>query len=128
MPTTEAHSCSAVDQSFIQVAGVQMTAFRTWGGEYVSGQTDPAVLAALAQEAHMLIVRKRPQDASLVRAHSLMVAMLTEYNRAMTGLASGTGGARELQRVHVLGGHLRGVLSQAAPALGAHGCRLDTLF
>lgn len=121
------HSCSAVDRDFIETATAQMTLFRTWSADYVTGADDGAAQAAMAEEAAQLVIRKRPQDVSLDRARMLMGAMLVEYQRAVTATMPADAGA-SLQRVHDLGSALRGLLADAAPGLNAAGCTVDALF
>jgi len=121
------YGCSALDKDFVETAVAQMTAFRAWSGDYVTGGADAADQAALANEATQFIMRKHASDASLERARLLMGAMLIEYQRAVTAGTAVDAGL-SLRRVHDLGIQLRSLLAEAGPGLAKAGCNVAPLL
>lgn len=121
------HVCSAMDRDFLETAVAQMTAFRAWGAEYVTGGQEGAAQAALADEAARFIMRKHARDRSLEQARLLMGAMLIEYERAVSAPTAVDAGL-SLRRVHDLGVALRQLLADAGPALAREGCDVAPLL
>jgi hypothetical protein len=115
------HVCSAVDRDFLETAVVQMTAFRLWSGDYLTGGGDAAEQSALTDEAARLIMAKQPRDRALNQARLLLGAMLVEYRRVVEA-----GGS--FQRVRDLGVALRALLAEAGPALAREGCDVSPLL
>jgi hypothetical protein len=123
----QAHRCAAVDKDFLETAVAQMTAFRAWGADYVTGAVEGASQAQLADEAEQFIMRKHPQDPSLQQARLLMGAMLIEYQRAVTAPTAYEAGL-SLRRVHDNGVELRSLLATVGPALARVGCDVAPLL
>jgi hypothetical protein len=121
------HACTLVDRDFLVVATRQMTAFRAWSADYVTGAEDAESQAVLADEAAQDVMRKHAVDPALDRARLLMGAMFIEYERAVTAPTPAEAGG-SLQRVRDLGIALRSLLSDAGPALGDAGCDVSPLL
>lgn len=122
-----AATCSAVDKDFLETAVAQMTAFRAWGADYVTGEGEGTSQAGLAYEAERFIMRKQPKDRALAQARLLMIAMLVEYQRAVTA-PSAVGAGTSFRRVHDNGVALRTLLAQSGPALALEGCDVAPLL
>jgi hypothetical protein len=121
------YSCSAVDRDFLETAVAQMTAFRAWGADYVTGQGEGTEQAALAAEAQQMILGKHPTDRALEQSRLLMGAMLIEYQRAVTAPSALDAGT-SFRRVHDLGVSLRSLLAESGPSLAHEGCDVAPLL
>ena len=122
------HTCSVTDRAFIDTAKTNMTAIDLWGQEYLSGDATPDDVAAESARAAKIVGATAPTDASLSQARRLLVAMFTEYRRAMEQQAKHRDAGEHIFHAYGLANFAHDVLLKAEPSLGKQGCDVASLL
>jgi hypothetical protein len=122
------HTCSVTDRAFIDTAKTNMTAIDLWGQEYLAGDATPEDVAAEAARAAKIVGATSPTDPSLAQTRRLLVAMFTEYRRAMEQQAKHGDAGEHIFHAYGLANFAHDVLLQAAPALDRRGCEVASLL
>jgi hypothetical protein len=123
-----AHTCSVTDHAFIDTAETNMTAIDLWGQEYLNGDATPADVAAESGRAAKIVGGTAPTDPSLAQTRKLLVAMFTEYRKAMEQQAKHRNAGEHIFHAYGLANFAHDVLLKAEPALGKHGCDVASLL
>lgn len=110
-----AHTCSATDRQFLQVATVNVAGF------------EPATPGE-ALDAAATVRGAAPRDRSLRQAQAFFGGMLLEEGRALEAKERHEGGDADLRRAHRFAGYARAVLQESGPALSALGCDVAPLL
>src|SRR6058998_3609261 len=77
------HTCSVTDRAFIDGAKTNVDAVDLWGQQYLDGEATPGDVAAESARAAKIVGATTPTDPSLAQTRKLLVAMFTEYRKAM---------------------------------------------
>src|SRR5262249_44380338 len=77
------HTCSSADEQFIEAARTNMTAMQLWSEQYQSGDASNADVADQAETAAKIMRGTDPTDWSLRQTQRLVIAMLSEYAKAI---------------------------------------------
>jgi hypothetical protein len=123
-----AHTCSATDHAFINTAKTNMTAIDLWGQEYLSGDATPEDVAAESARAAKIVGATAPTDPSLAQTRKLLVAMFTEYRRAMEQQARHRDAGEHIFHAYGLANFAHDMLVKAEPALDKRGCDVASLL
>jgi hypothetical protein len=122
------HTCSVTDHAFIETAKTNMTAIDLWGQEYLSGDATPEDVAAESARAARIVGATAPTDPSLSQTKKLLVAMFTEYRKAMEQQAKHRDAGEHIFHAYGLANFAHDVLLKAEPALGKGGCDVASLL
>jgi hypothetical protein len=122
------HTCSVTDRAFIDTAKTNMTAIDLWGQEYLAGDATPDDVAAESARAAKIVGATAPTDPSLAQTRKLLVAMFTEYRRAMERQAKHRDAGEHIFHAYGLANFAHDVLLKAEPALGKRGCDVASLL
>jgi hypothetical protein len=123
-----AHTCSVTDRAFIDSAKTNMTAIDLWGQEYLGGDATAEDVAAESARAAKIVGATAPRDPSLAQTRKLLVAMFTEYRKAMEAQAKHRDAGEHIFHAYGLANFAHDVLLQAEPALGKRGCEVASLL
>jgi len=123
-----AHTCSATDRQFIQVARTNMTALGIWADQYQSGDAQAGDVVREAERAAKTVHGMEPTDPSLEQTRRLMFGMLTEYAKAVQLQQHKGNAGPHMYRAYGLANYAHGVLENAQPALSSRGCDLSSLL
>jgi hypothetical protein len=122
------HTCSVTDRAFLETAKTNMAAIDLWGQEYLAGDTGPGDVAAESDRAAKIVGATAPTDPSLSQTRKLLVAMFTEYRKAMEEEAKHEEGGDHIFHAYGLANFAHDVLLKAEPALGKRGCDVAALL
>jgi hypothetical protein len=122
------HTCSATDHAFIDTAKTNMTAIDLWGQEYLAGDAAPGDVAAESGRAATIVGATAPTDPSLTQTRKLLVAMFTEYRKAMEQQAKHRDAGVHIFHAYGLANFAHDVLLKAEPALDKRGCDVAALL
>ena len=122
------HNCAVTDRAFIETAKTNMAAISLWGQEYVNGDAQPSEVADQSDRAAKIVGATAPTDASLSQARRLLVAMFTEYRRAMEQQAKHRDAGEHIFHAYGLANFAHDVLLKAEPSLGKQGCDVASLL
>jgi hypothetical protein len=111
------HTCATVDQAFLQVATLNVTAF-----PLASASADDALGAAATLHA------TQPNDPSLRQARSLLGAMYAEYAAGLQAREAAQPSRQFLKRAAKFGKLARKVLGENRRALQPLGCDVAPLL
>jgi hypothetical protein len=122
------HTCSVTDRAFIDTAKTNMTALDLWGQQYLDGDAEPGDVAAESGRAAKIVGATAPTDPSLAQARKLLVAMFTEYRKAMEQQAKNRSAGDHIFHAYALANFAHDVLLKAEPALDKGGCDVASLL
>jgi len=122
------HNCAVTDEAFLDTARTNMAALSLWGQQYLDGDTDAADVAAEAQRSAKIVGATTPTDPTLGQARKLLVAMFTEYGKAMDAAAKGGESGRHVFHAYALANLTHDVLVAAQPPLARLGCDVAPLL
>jgi hypothetical protein len=122
------HTCSVTDHAFLDTAKTNMAAIDLWGQQYLDGDASPGDVAAEAGRAAKIVGGTAPTDPSLTQTRKLLVAMFTEYRKAMEEEAKRGEGGDHIFHAYGLANFAHDVLLKAEPALGKRGCDVAALL
>jgi hypothetical protein len=123
-----AHTCSVTDHAFIETAKTNMAAIDLWGQQYLAGDAPAGDVAAEAGRAAKIVGGTAPTDPSLTQTRKLLVAMFTEYRKAMEQEAKHRNAGDHIFHAYGLANFAHDVLLKAEPALGKRGCYVAPLL
>jgi hypothetical protein len=123
-----AHSCTAMDQSFIQTANVNVTALGALASEFKTGAVEPQAVAREAHDSAERVGHVRPKDPSLREAQTYLGGMFNEYGAAVALLGEGEDASARMHRAYGLANFAREVLVDAQPELQRQGCDVAPLL
>jgi hypothetical protein len=123
-----AHTCSVTDRAFLDTAQMNMTAIDLWGQEYLAGDTGPGDVAAESDRAAKIVAATAPTDPSLAQTRKLLVAMFTEYRKAMEQEAKHRDSGNQIYQTYDLANFAHDVLLKAEPDLSKRGCDVSALL
>jgi len=122
------HTCSVTDHAFLDTAKTNMAAIDLWGQQYLDGDASPGDVADEAGRAAKIVGGTSPSDPSLTQTRKLLVAMFTEYRKAMEEEAKHGEGGDHIFHAYGLANFAHDVLLKAEPALGKRGCDVAALL
>jgi len=122
------HTCSVTDQAFIDTAKTNMTAIDLWGQQFLDGDASAADVAAESGRAAKIVGGTAPTDPSLSQARKLLVAMFTEYRKAMERQAKDRSAGDHIFHAYGLANFAHDVLLKAERALDERGCDVASLL
>jgi hypothetical protein len=122
------HTCSATDRQFISVAQLNMASLGAWSEDYMNGEADGSDVVAEAHRAQKRVGATSPSDPSLTETRALMLAMFSEYARAISAKEQQKESGQFIFRAYGLANSAHDVLVQAQPALLARGCNVEPLL
>jgi hypothetical protein len=122
------HTCSVTDHAFIDSAKTNMAAIDLWGQQYLDGDAAPDDVAMEAGRAAKIVGATAPTDPSLTQTRKLLVAMFTEYRKAMEEEAKDGEAGDHIFHAYGLANFAHDVLVEAEPALGKRGCDVAALL
>jgi len=122
------HTCSVTDRAFLDTAKTNMTAIDLWGQEYLAGDTGPGDVAAESDRAAKIVGATAPTDPSLAQTRKLLVAMFTEYRKAMEQRAKHRDSGNQIYQTYGLANFAHDVLLKAEPELSKRGCDVSSLL
>jgi hypothetical protein len=122
------HTCSVTDHAFIDSAKTNMAAIDLWGQQYLDGDAELDDVAMEAGRAAKIVGATAPTDPSLTQTRKLLVAMFTEYRKAMEQEAKDGQAGDHIFHAYGLANFAHDVLVQAEPALGKRGCDVAALL
>jgi hypothetical protein len=123
-----AHTCSATDRQFIQVAELNMVALGVWGDSYREGSATAKQVVGEAEKAATRVGRLQPRDPSLKKTQTFVAGMISEYARAMAAKAKKRDAGPHMYRAYGLANFAHDVLVDAAPELKRRGCDVSGLL
>ena len=94
----------------------------------MNGEADGADVVAEAHRAAKRVGATSPSDPSLTQTRALMLAMFSEYARAITAKEHQKESGQYIFRAYGLANFAHDVLVQAQPALLARGCNVEQLL
>src|SRR6478735_8179170 len=118
------HTCSVTDRAFLETAKTNMAAIDLWGQEYLAGDTGPGDVAAESDRAAKIV---GPTAPSLAQTRKLLVAMFTEYRKAMEQRAKHRDSGNQIYQTYGLANFAHDVLLKAEPELSKRGCDVSSL-
>jgi hypothetical protein len=128
-PTRErAHTCSATDRQFINMAELNISSVGLYGDSYLHGEAKANEVVGAARDASRAMADTDPRDTSLSAARRLMRSMFLEYARAVHAHAVGKDAGKHMYRAYSLANFAHQVLEQAQPGLAKHGCDVKDLL
>ena len=122
------HTCSVTDRAFIDTAKTNMAAVELWGQQYVDGEAAPGEVGAESGRAAKIVGATAPTDPSLSQTRKLLVAMFTEYRKAMEQHAKHRDAGDHIFHAYALANFAHDVLAKAEPALASRGCGVAPLL
>jgi hypothetical protein len=122
------HNCAVTDRAFIDTAKTNMAAISLWGQEYVTGDAGPGDVAAQADRAAKIVGATTPTDPSLIQTRQLLVAMFTEYRKAMEAEQKHGDAGKHMFHAYALANLAHDTLVQAEPPLAKRGCDVAPLL
>ena len=122
------HTCSVTDRGFIDTAKTNMAAVELWGQQYVDGEAAAGEVAAESARAAKIVGATAPTDPSLSQTRKLLVAMFTEYRKAMEQHAKNRDAGDHIFHAYALANFAHDVLAKAEPALASRGCGVAPLL
>jgi len=122
------HTCSVTDRAFIDTAKTNMAAVELWGQQYVDGEAAPGEVEAESGRAAKIVGATAPTDPSLSQTRKLLVAMFTEYRKAMEQHAKHRDAGDHIFHAYALANFAHDVLAKAEPALASRGCGVAPLL
>ena len=123
-----AHSCTAIDQSFIQTASIDVTGLAVLADEFKTGAVRPQAVAREAFDSAERVRHVRPKDPSLREAQTYLGGMFSEYGAAVELLVEGKDASSRMHRAYGLANFARTVLSEAQLPLLRRGCDVAPLL
>lgn len=123
-----AHSCGLVDQEFLDVYRVQLTAVGMYGSDYLAGDARPGEVIDAADTAAQAVEQTAPADAALQTVRRYAPAMFRAYAAAVRARAAGRGAGREMLAAYSIGARVQDVLREARTGLSAAGCPVTDLL
>lgn len=117
-----AHSCSAPDRQFLQVASDTMGQLGFWSSQLSSGDATPAVVSQQAFSEERQVAVTKPADPTLGGVRILLDGMLDDYATAIRAHARGLSGDARMRRSWRLAGEIRDQLESARGTLADLGC------
>jgi hypothetical protein len=122
------HNCAVTDRAFIDTAKTNMAAISLWGQEYVDGDTGPGDVAGQAGRAAKIVGATTPTDPSLIQTRQLLVAMFTEYRKAMEAEEKHGDAGKHMFHAYSLANLAHDTLVQAEGPLAKRGCDVAPLL
>jgi hypothetical protein len=122
------HNCAVTDRAFIEAAETNMAAISLWGQQFLDGDASAGDVAAQAGRAAKIVGATTPTDPSLTQTRQLLVAMFTEYRKAMEQQARHREAGRYMFHAYGLGNLAHDVLVDAQPPLARLGCDVAPLL
>ena len=122
------HTCSLTDKQFLQVAQLNMTSLGEWSDDYLHGAAKAVDVVGEAQNASKRVAATSPTDPSLAQTRALLVAMFSEYSRAIQAKARHGDAGRYIFHAYGLANLAHDVLVNAGPALATRGCDVSPLL
>jgi hypothetical protein len=122
------HTCSATDHAFIDTAKTNMAAIDLWGQQYLDGDAGAVDVASESGRAAQIVGATDPTDPSLTQTRKLLVAMFTEYRKAMDAQAKHHDAGSHIFHAYGLANFAHDVLLKAEPALDKRGCDVAALL
>jgi len=127
-PEPLTHNCAVTDRAFIEAAETNMTAISLWGQQFLDGDASAGDVEAQAGRAAKIVGAATPTDPSLTQTRQLLVAMFTEYRKAMEQQARHRAAGRYMFHAYGLANLAHDVLVDAQPPLAALGCDVAPLL
>jgi hypothetical protein len=112
----------------VQVAQLNMTSLGEWSDDYLHGDAKAADVIREAQNASKRVAATSPTDPSLAQTRRLLVAMFTEYRKAMEQQERHRDAGEHIFHAYGLANFAHDVLLYAEPALGKRGCDVASLL
>jgi hypothetical protein len=122
------HNCAVTDRAFIETAKTNMAAISLWGQEYVNGDAQPSEVADQSDRAAKIVGATAPTDPSLIQARQLLVAMFTEYRKAMRAEERHGDAGKHMFHAYALANDAHDTLVQAESPLAKRGCDVAPLL
>jgi hypothetical protein len=122
------HTCSVTDRAFIDSAKTNMAAVELWGQQYMDGDAAPGEVAAESDRAAKIVGATAPTDPSLAQTRTLLVAMFTEYRKAMEQHAKHRDAGDHIFHAYAFANFAHNALEKAEPALARRGCDVAALL
>ena len=122
------HNCAVTDRAFIETAKTNMAAISLWGQEYLDGDAGASDVAGQAERAAKIVGATSPTDPSLTQTRHLLVAMFTEYAKAMQLQAKHRDAGQHMFHAYGLANFAHDVLAQAEQPLAKRGCDVAPLL
>jgi hypothetical protein len=122
------HTCSVTDRQFLQVAQLNMTSLGEWSDDYLHGDAKAADVIREAQNASKRVSATSPSDPSLAQTRALLVAMFSEYSKAIQAKAHHGDAGQFIFHAYGLANLAHDVLVDAEPALSTRGCDVSPLL
>jgi hypothetical protein len=122
------HNCAVTDRAFIETAKTNMAAISLWGQQYLDGDAAAADVAAQADRAAKIVGATTPTDPSLTQTRKLLVAMFSEYAKAMQLQAKQRDAGKHMFHAYGLANFAHDVLADAQPPLAKRGCDVAPLL
>jgi hypothetical protein len=123
-----AHTCSATDRQFMNVAQLNMAALGSLSEDYLRGDAKPAEVIDQAEMAVTGIANTNPSDPSLYKTRAILRAMFIEYGRAIRADQKHRNPGKYIYRAYGLANFAHDVLSDARPGLMKRGCDVGPLL
>ena len=122
------HNCAVTDRAFIETAKTNMAAISLWGQEYVNGDAQPSDVAEQSDRAAKIVGATTPTDPSLTQTRQLLVAMFTEYRKAMQAEEKHGDAGKHMFHAYALANDAHDTLVQAESPLAKRGCDVAPLL
>jgi len=122
------HTCSSADEQFIEAARTNMTAMQLWSEQYQSGDASNADVADQAETAAKIMRGTDPTDWSLRQTQRLVIAMLSEYAKAIHAQAKHRNAGPHMYRAYGLANFAHAVLIRSERPLSKLGCDVSPLL
>ncbi len=122
------HNCAVTDRAFIDTAKTNMAAISLWGQEYVSGDAGPSDVADESDRAAKIVGATTPTDPSLMQTRQLLVAMFTEYRKAMEAEEKHGDAGKHMFHAYALANDAHDTLVEAEAPLAKRGCDVAPLL
>lgn len=122
------HNCAVTDRAFLESARTNMAAISLWGQDYVNGDAQPGDVAGEADRAAKIVGATTPTDPSLIQTRQLLVAMFTEYRRAMEAEEKHGDAGKHMFHAYALANDAHDTLVQAESPLAKRGCDVAPLL
>jgi hypothetical protein len=123
-----AHTCSATDRQFMNVAQLNMAALGSLSEDYLRGDAKPAEVIDQAEMAVTGIANTNPSDPSLYKTRAILRAMFIEYGRAIRADQKHRNPGKYIYRAYGLANFAHDVLSDARPGLMKRGCDVGPML
>lgn len=123
-----AHTCSATDRQFMNVAQLNMAALGSLSEDYLRGDAKPGDVIDQTEMAVTGIANTNPSDPSLYKTRAILRAMFVEYGRAIRADQKHHNPGKYIYRAYGLANFAHDVLSDARPGLMKRGCDVGPLL